>query len=201
MNRSFQEAGSRFLLWVDAVGGYWVCLGDEVVLGQPISSCRVDVPILGDVSGRHAVIRRDSEGYVIEALRDVKINGRRIEKTALLTDGARVQLGDSVRFLFRRPLALSATARLEFQSRHRTHPSTDAVILMADACVLGPKPQSHVPCRDWPREVVLFRHEGGLCCRTAGSFEVDGLRHRERGVIHRNSRIVGDGFSLSLEAI
>jgi len=201
MDRNLGQTGSRFLLWVDAVGGYWVCLGDEVVLGQPVSSGRVDVPILGDVSGRHARIRRDSEGYLIEALRDVKVDGRPVEDTALLGDGARIQLGEAVRLLFRRPLALSATARLEFLSRHRTHPSTDAVLLMADACVLGPKPHSHVFCRDWPHEVVLYRHEGQLYCRTAGSFEIDGLRHREQGLIHRNARIAGDQFSLSLEAI
>jgi hypothetical protein len=158
MDRTCEQAGSRFLLWVDAVGGYWVCLGDEVVLGQPVSAGRVDVPILGDVSGRHARIRRDSEGYLIEALRDVKVDGRQVEHTALLSDGARIQLGEAVRLLFRRPLALSATARLEFLSRHRTHPSTDAVLLMADACVLGPKPHSHVLCRDWPQEVVIYRH-------------------------------------------
>ncbi len=201
MDRTIGQTGSRFLLWVDAVGGYWVCLGDEVVLGQPVSAGRVDVPILGDVSGRHARIRRDSEGYLIEALRDVKVDGRQIEHTALLSDGARIQLGEAVRLLFRRPLALSATARLEFLSRHRTHPSTDAVLLMADACVLGPKLHSHVLCRDWPQEVVIYRHEGQLYCRTAGSFEIDGLRHRERGLIHRNARIAGDRFSLSLEAI
>ena len=25
----------RFMLWVDAVGGYWVCLADELIVGQP----------------------------------------------------------------------------------------------------------------------------------------------------------------------
>ena len=201
MDRAFGQSGSRFLLWVDAVGGYWVCLGDEVVLGQPGTPGRVDLPILGDLSGRHARIRRDSEGYLIEALRDVKVDGRQVDPTALLRDGARIQLGDAVRLLFRRPLALSATARLEFLSRHRTHPTTDAVLLMADACVLGPKPNSHVVCRDWPQEVVLYRHEGQLYCRTPGGFEIDGLRHRERGLIHRNARIAGRHFSLSLEAL
>jgi hypothetical protein len=201
MDRTFGRTGSRFLLWVDAVGGYFVCLGDEVVLGQPVAAGRVDVPILGDVSGRHARIRRDSEGYLIEALREVKVDGRQVQQTALLSDGAKIQLGDTVRLVFRRPSALSATARLDFLSRHRTHPSTDAVLLMADTCVLGPKPHSHVLCREWPCEVILYRHEGQLYCRTAGSFEIDGLRHRDRGLIHRNARIEGEGFSLSLEAI
>jgi hypothetical protein len=216
MDRAFGQSGSRFLLWVDAVGGYWVCLGDDVMLGQPDVPGRVDVPILGDLSGRHARIRRDSEGYMIEALRDTKVNGHRVQPTALLSDGAKIQLGDTVRLLFRRPLALSATARLDFLSRHRTHPSSDAVLLMAEACVLGPKPTSHVVCRDWPCEVILYRQEGELFCRvghvsnvpgtlktcpTEGTFEIDGLKHRQRGLIHRNARVVGEGFSFSLEAL
>lgn len=201
MDRTFGQPSSRFLLWVDAVGGYWVCLGDEVVLGQPCAAGRIDVPILGDVSGRHARVRRDSEGYLIEAFRDVKVNGHRVQQSALLEDGAKIQLGDGVRLLFRRPHALSATARLEFLSHHRTHPTTDAVLLMADACVLGPRSHSHVVCRDWPQEVILFRHEAQLYCRTAGYFEIDGLGQRERGQIHRNARIAGDHFSLTLEAI
>jgi hypothetical protein len=162
---------------------------------------RVDVPILGDLSGRHARIRRDSEGYLLEALRETKIDGRRVEQAAVLSDGAKIQLGDGVRLLFRRPLALSATARIDFLSRHRTHPSSDAVLLMADTCVLGPKPNSHVVCRDWPCEVILYRQEGELFCRTARAFEIDGLKHRQSARIHRDARIVGDGFSLSLEAI
>ena len=59
----------RFLIWVDAVGGYWVCLGDEVLMGQPVQSDQVDIPLLGDLSGRHARIRRDGEGYLIEAIK------------------------------------------------------------------------------------------------------------------------------------
>ena len=60
----------KFMLWIDAVGGYWVCLGDEITIGQPVSAGSVDVPILGDISPRHARIRRDGEGYVIEAIRE-----------------------------------------------------------------------------------------------------------------------------------
>lgn len=201
MDRTFGTAGSRFLLWVDAVGGYWVCLGDEVVLGQPAPSAKVDVPILGDLSVCHARIRRDREGYLLEAIRDVKIDGRRVQQAALLNDGAKVRLGEAVWLLFRRPMALSATARLDFLSRHRTHPSSDAVLLMAEACVLGPKPHSHVVCRDWPCEVILYRHEGELFCRTEGAFEVDGSEHHQHGRIHRNARVAGKGFSFSLEAI
>ncbi len=216
MDRSFGKSGRRFLLWIDAVGGFWVCLDDTVVLGQPDPAAKVDIPILGDLSTQHARIRRDAEGYMIEGLRETRVNGRRAEPWALLGHGATIALGETVRLLFRRPLVLSATARLDFLSRHRTQPSSDAVLLMAEACVLGPRPTSHVVCRDWPCEVVLYRHEGELFCRVANVgnspgeppglpteavFEIDGQKHRQRGQIHPNAHVVGEGFSLCLEEI
>lgn len=199
MDSYFGRKADRFLLWVDAVGGYLVCLGDEVTLGQPVRSGSVDVPILGDLSSRHARIWRDGEGYLIEAIRQVRVDGRNVTRVASLGHRARIELGDAVRLLFRRPHALSATARLDFVSRHRTQPSVDAVLLMADSCVLGPRPHSHVVCADWPREVVLYRHDDELYCRTRGPMEVDGLKSEGRSPITRNSRVVGERLSFSLE--
>jgi len=201
MDRSNGHKSERFLLWVDGIGGYWVCLRDEVVLGQAGASAKTDVPILGDVSGRHARIRRDGEGYLIEAFREVRVDGRRVEHVAMLNHGCRVQLGDAVRLLFRRPHALSATARLDFLSHHRTEPTVDAILLMADTCVLGPRPHSHVVCRDWASEVVLYRHEGQLYLRSPGRLEIDGIHVNDRGPIGLDSRVVGPHFSLSLEAL
>jgi hypothetical protein len=201
MGRCNGHPSERFLLWVDGVGGYWVCLRDEVVLGQASGSGQADVPILGDLSGRHARIRRDGEGYLIEAFREVRLNGRRVEHVALLSDGCKLQLGDAVRLVFRRPHALSATARLDFLSHHRTEPTVDAVLLMADTCVLGPKPQSHVVCRDWPSEVVLYRQEGQLYVRAKGTLEIDGIRTREPAAVSLRSRVVGSHFSLGFEPL
>lgn len=201
MDRFSEQNCDRFLLWIDAVGGYWVCLGDEVTLGQPIPQAIAEIPILGDISARHAVIRRDGEGYLLEALRPSWLDGRVVEGVRLLSHGSVIQLGDAVRLAFRRPHALSATARLDFLSRHRTQPSADAVLLMAEACVLGPRPQSHVVCREWPEEVILYRHDGQLYCRTRGWLDIDGVRYQDRGPIHCNSRVEGEQFSFSLEAI
>lgn len=201
MDHFVAPPANKFMLWVDAVGGFWVCLADEVVLGQPVRQGVVDVPILADISSRHAVIRRDGEGYLIEAIREVRVDGRRVAKAAALADGSRIALGEAVRLVFRRPHPLSATARLDFESHHRTQPSADAVLLMADACILGPNPKSHVVCRDWPQEVVLYRHEDELFCRSAGPLAIDGAACRRPGRVTRNSRIAGEGFSLSLEEI
>jgi hypothetical protein len=201
MDRCNAQTSERFLLWVDGVGGYWVCLRDEVTLGQAAASAKVDVPILGDISDRHARIRRDGEGYLIEAIREVRVDGRRVTHTALLSHGCKIQLGGTVRLGFQRPHALSATARLDFLSHHRTEPTVDAVLLMADTCVLGPKSHSHVVCRDWPDEVVLYQQEGELYVRSPGVIEVDGARVKDRGRIGYCSRVVGPHFSLSLEML
>jgi hypothetical protein len=196
-----KEQSDKFMMWIDAVGGYWVCLSDEITIGQPATTGEIDVPILGDISPRHARIRRDGEGYLIEAIRDVRVDGRQVRPVMSLTDGCRIDLGQSVRLIFRRSHSLSGTARLDFYSRHRTQPSADAVLLMADSCILGPKQHSHVICRNWPREVILYRHDEELYCRTAGSFKIDGIPCKDRGPVTRSSHITGDGFSMKLETI
>jgi hypothetical protein len=191
---------NRFMLWIDSVGGYWVCLGDELIIGQPGAADGADIPILADISSRHARIRRDGEGYLIDALRDIRVAGRAVEKTEWLGDGSRIDIGPSVKLQLRRTHPLSLSARLDFLSRHRTQPAADAVLLLADSCVMGPKPHSHIICRDWTREIILFRHDEKMFCHAAGRFEIDGIAYKNRGPLHANARVTGEGFSFSLEA-
>jgi len=131
----------------------------------------------------------------------VRIDGRAIDRPTTLADGNVIELGDNVRLRFRRPHPLSRTARLEFVSHHRTHPSADAVLLVAESCVLGPGENCHVVCRDWTRDVVLYRQATDWHCRAAGEFEIDGVPATDRGPIGGRSRIAADDFSLSLEMI
>jgi hypothetical protein len=198
---------SRLALWVDAVGGYLVCLSDKLTLGQPVPGDSVDIPILGDVSRRHAMIERDAEGYVLRPLRATFLDGRRVENPRELKDSEMIGLGDEggVQLAFRRPHALSMTARLDLKSRNRFEPAMDGAILMADTCILGPQASSHIVCPDWRHEVVLFRQGERLFCRTSGPLEIDGRRVKtENGrpaEILRSSRIEGRDFAMSLEEL
>jgi hypothetical protein len=196
-----EHAGSRFLLWIDSVGGYLVCLGDEVVLGQPVDGGPADVPILADLSRRHATIRREQEGYTILATSPhrIGVNGRAITSAGALTDGCVIELGGSVRIRFRQPHPLSQTARLEFLSHHRTRPGADAVLLFASTCVLGPKRASHVVCRNWNDEVLLSRQGDGLQCRASGRFEIDGVPQDNEGLLTFRSQVSGEDFGFRLE--
>ncbi|HEY4310750.1 MAG TPA: FHA domain-containing protein [Pirellulales bacterium] len=191
----------RFLLWVDGVGGYMVCRGDVISLGQPVQGSYVDVPVLGDISRLHARIRRDGESYLIEPCRATRVDGRVVESATLLSDGSEIELGDGVRFRFRVPNPLSRTARLDFISRHRTQPTTDGVLLLAESCIMGPGSTAHIVCRDWTNEVVLFPQGDDLFCRASGQYQVDGHEVEGRAPITRSSQIVGEDFSLSLEKL
>src|SRR5207253_11277807 len=84
--------GQRFLLWIDGVGGFLVCLANRVTLGQATQDGYVDVPLYADVSRLHAALTRENGNYVLEAMRQVQVNGKPAEK-ALLRPNDRVTLG------------------------------------------------------------------------------------------------------------
>jgi hypothetical protein len=195
------QTASRFLLWVDGVGGYLVCLADEVILGQAFPDATIAVPLQADISRQHAKIARRGDGYVIEPLQATRINGQTIRGTTLLSDGDEIELAGTVRVRFRQPHALSASARLDLATRHPTQPKADGVLLMAESCVLGPKLQNHVVCRDWQGDVVLYRRDGELYCHAMDAIEIDGHLYDGRGQLTPNSHVSGSDFSLSLEAL
>ncbi|MEE9602239.1 MAG: FHA domain-containing protein, partial [Thermoguttaceae bacterium] len=196
-----KQQGMRFLMWVDRVGGFLVCRGEQIVLGQPHPEGQADVPIVADVSRRHAVIRRDESGYTIEPIHAVKVDGRTVGEITLLADGNEIELGSGLRLRFRKPHALSSTARLELISHHKTEPPVDAVLLMAESCVLGPNQHSHVPCSRWQHDVILHGEGDSLRCHTHGTVEVDGHAYDSGAPVTYDSQIEGDDFAMRLEAI
>ncbi len=190
----------RFLLWVDAVGGYLVCLDDQVVLGRAGHDSTADVPLMGDLSRNHATLRRDGDGYVLRAHQATFVNGRPVETTPL-RDGDVIRLGATVELEFRQPSPVSATARLAVVSRHRLPLAVDGVLLMAETCIIGDAPQTHISAPGMTEPVVLYRQGNSLWCRAPGGFEVDGRASAARAPLTLQSSILGNGFSFSLEAL
>ncbi len=203
--RALAGAGSpgprgRFLLWVDAVGGYLVCLEDEVTLGRAGPDAVADVPLVGDLSRQHATMARDGEGYVIRAIKPTFVNGRPIT-SAPLRHGDVIRLGSTLELEFRQPSPVSSTARLDVVSRHRLPLAVDGVILMAETCIVGSSRQAHIPAPGLHEPVVIYRQGAGLCCRAAGGFEVDGRTCAARAPLTLQSNVLGEGFSFSLEPL
>lgn len=202
MTKAMPLAEQRLMLWIDGVGGYLVCLKSEIVIGRSGPGGAADVPLQADVSRRHAKITRVENGYVLEPLNGrVAVGGQLVVAERLLAEGDEIALGESVKLRFSKPHVLSASARLELASGHRTQPFADAVILMAESCVLGPGWRNHVTCREWSSDVVLYRSEERLMFRASDSVEIDGKRAEGRAEVAAGSRIVGGDFSFSLEAV
>ncbi|HZT80893.1 MAG TPA: FHA domain-containing protein [Gemmataceae bacterium] len=190
----------RLLLWIDGVGAYLVCLGPRVTIGQATADATVDVPLFADVSRLHAVLTRDGEGYLLEAARSVQVNGRPAEKT-LLRSGDRIALGASCELSFRKPAAVSASARLDVTSGHRLPLAVDGILLMADTLLLGPGPQAHVEMPDLEKPVVLFRHKDGLGVRCPGALTINGERCKDRGLLGPHATVAGEEFAFAVEAV
>jgi hypothetical protein len=195
-----EESPSRFWLWIDGVGGYLLCLANRVSIGQASPENYVDVPFYADLSRQHAVLTRDSEGYFLEALKAVQVNGKDVTKT-LLHPGDRVTLGNSCQFQFRQPVAVSTSARLDLVSGHRLKQPVEAVLLMADTLILGPGSQVHVTMPDLKQPLILYRSKNGLGVRHVGNLLLNGQPVRERGLLEPGATVSGDDFSLALEAV
>jgi hypothetical protein len=188
----------RFLLWIDGVGGYLICLGTRVSFGQATAEGSVDVPLLADVSRLHAVLQRDGEGYVIESTRALSVNGKPAAR-ATLNPGDRVTLGAACQFLFQTPVPVSTTARLDLVSGHRLPLSIDGILLMAETAVIGPGPAAHIPVSDIEKSVVLYRTKDGLGIRSPGEFKVNGNAAKDREVLPPYATVSTPHLCLAIE--
>ncbi len=190
----------RFLLWIDGVGGYLVCLGGRLTFGQATPDAHVDVPLVADVSRLHATLSRDTEGYVLEAVRPIQVNGQPVTR-GFLRNGDRVTIGTSCQFQFRQPVPVSTSARLDLVSGHRLPIGVDGVLLMADTLVLGSGPQAHVTIPDLKEPIVLFRGKDGLGYRHKGSLVINGRKSAERGMLGAQATVHCDDLSFAVEPV
>ncbi|MEE2991317.1 MAG: FHA domain-containing protein [Planctomycetota bacterium] len=198
MNNTLPE---RFLLWVDGVGGYLVCMSDEITLGQATPGTAVDIPILADLSGKHATFHRQGENYLIEPWGDVFLHGNRVKEPTLLTNNDLLTLGSDIELRFRTPHPLSATACLEFTNHYRTEPRSDAILLISQSLILGPDNHNHVVCHQWPENIVLFQEDSRLYCRSSQAMNLDGRPLKSTTPVQCGQRISLDGCAISLEEV
>jgi hypothetical protein len=200
-NSSGAPLPKRFLLWVDGVGGYLVCLANRVTFGQATGEGPVDVPLFADVSRLHAEISRDGEGYVVESGKSVLVNGKEATRS-VLSAGDRVTLGSTCQFLFHKPVAVSSTARLELTSGHRLPVAVDGVLLMGNEVMLGPAPNAHVVLPEVPAPILIYRSKEGLGVRVPiGSFRIDDRLYTERATLSLPAVVTAETFTFAIEPV
>ncbi len=176
------QVGGVYRLWVDGVGAFLLCLGTQVTIGGPSGSegKTAEISLLSNLSRQHVRLIRSGEVWLLEPLGPVFVDSRPVVKHSLLNDGNCLQLGSSVILRFRSPSPLSGTARLDFESSHRTHPEVDGVILFAETCVIGSGLDAHIrnsSNRNSPNNdgVLLIRRPNGLWCKSAEPIQIDGV--------------------------
>jgi len=194
------DCRKRLLLWADGVGGYLLCLGERVRIGQAVPDTDVEVPLYARVSREHATLGRDGADYWLTAHRPAWRNGRPVEHTPLV-EGDRVRLGESLELIFSRPVPGSATALVRFAGQERLPWSVEGVVLWADVVRLGPAADSHVVCPSAEDQVVLFRDGEDLWCRGGEALEVDGHAADQPARLTDSSRVRYGGLSLALEPV
>jgi hypothetical protein len=201
LGSSVEPACEKFVVWIDSVGAFLLCLGNEVSFGGPASEdSRADVALLANLSRRHATFLRSGESYLLLAHAPVHVAGRAVHDRVDLSDGYDVALGANVRLSFRLPSVMSGTARIEFVSDHRPARSVDGVILMDETCLLGPGPENHVRCPGWPHAVLLFRRDGRLWCKSREALFLGGRHAPEGGALEPGVVVSGTDIRFRIEA-
>ncbi len=202
-----QSAPRRMMLWVDAVGGFLVCRGPRVTIGQAQPHDQADIPVLGQLSRRHATFRLDGESFLVEPRRPLLLDGRPVTgASAVLGNGMVLEFAEQsgpthVKFRFRQPHPLARSAGLEPLSGHRTQPPADGVLLWTDTLVFGPSSRCHIVCPQMTVEVVLFARAGEVFVKAPGGANVDGSSVAGRAALGPTSRVATGELSFTLEPL
>ena len=173
-----------FLLRVDEGGEHLVVRGETLTLGN-VRHGRADLPILANLAGRHASIRRSMsfhggmEDVVVAEEGEVQIRGQQVERRALAA-GDVVQLGPALGFRYERPTARSLSSRLVLLGGFRVA-GTDRLLLMKDRgrdgrLLVGAGQDLHVPVPGASGEVAIYAHSSGqmrVACDSGGT--IDGV--------------------------
>ena len=156
---------NRFLVWIDGVGVFLVCMNDRFEIGGTRfdnANDQADLALMSQLSRKHAAIVRSGSDYMLESHGSTKVAGRDVIDQCHLLDGHEVTLGSSVKLRFQLPSALSSSARIELLSDHRPPQPIDGVVMMAETCLLGPGPENHILCPHWSGTILLVRRDDGL---------------------------------------
>ncbi len=191
------------LLWIDGVGCWMLCLEPAVSIGGPGGPRDRQEPgeirLLADLSRRHATIRRTGEACLLEAHGPAAVNGQPVDGPVALRDNDQIELGRGVLLRFRTPNALSATARIEFESGHRPPRRIDGIVLLDQVCLLGPTSDCHVVCPEWEPQVVVFRRDRKLWCKSAAEVHVNGCRVEREAPVRDGTVVTGPELRFRVE--
>jgi hypothetical protein len=196
-----------FLLRVDEGGEFLVVRGESVAFGN-LRQARADVPILANLAGRHAAVRRSMsfhggmQDVVVAEEGEVRVAGTSTPRHAL-AHGDRVQLGPAFGFVYERPSPRSLTARLALLGGFQAG-GADAVLLMKDRgrdgrILIGPSPEAHVRVASATGEVELHAGvDGQIRVAARGGGRIDGVPFDDEHPLAAGQFVEAAGVTLRL---
>jgi hypothetical protein len=192
----------RYILWIDGVGAWQLCLGSRFLIGGPTQEgTSADICLMANLSRRHALLSRNGEDWFIHPYSSTVVSGRTITGPTLLRTGDDICLAERVRLGFRIPSVLAGSALIDFESHHRPVQSVDGIVLMTDSVLLGPRKDYHVYCSGWADLVVIYHQDGVLRCRSKAAFTVNGEQVRDSAVLSDGAVVSGEDFRFRIEEV
>ncbi|MCA8975550.1 MAG: hypothetical protein KDC98_12580 [Planctomycetes bacterium] len=202
-----QGLEAAFLLRVDEGGEHLVMRGETVSIGN-MRQRSADLPILANVAGRHATIRRSMsfhggmEDVVVAEDGEVRIAGRAVERHTL-SPGDRIQFGPSLAMSYQRPTSRSLTVGLVLQGGFQVA-GTERVFLMKDRgkdgrILIGPSQDVHVRVDSATGEVEVFTSNSGqvrIGCSSGGT--IDGVPFRGEHPVDAGQVVTAAGVTFVL---
>jgi hypothetical protein len=197
-----QEQVQRYMLWIDGVGSWLVICGRSAILGSAVESSAADIRLMAPLSRRHAEFEQLEEGWVMRGLgAGEPTHGTGVGAVCALSSGRVLEFAGRVQLVFRVPNVLSVSAVLIPEVPQRLVPYADGIVLLADRMLIGPRRDAHICCPQLAEQLVLYMQNGHLCCRSAGSFTVNGAGVDAVAVLCDGDVIVADEFRVRIEAM
>lgn len=202
-----QGLEGAFLLRVDEGGEYLVLRGESVSIGN-VRQSRADLPVLANLAGVHASIRRSMSFHggmqdtVVAEEGEVRVGGAVVTQRPL-APGDRVQLGPSFTFAYQRPSSRSLTAAVTLQGGFQVA-GTDRVLLMKDRgkdgrILVGNSADVHVRVAAATAEVEVFAtNTGQIRVRCDGGGTIDGVPFRGEHPVAAGQVVAAAGASFVL---
>jgi hypothetical protein len=202
-----QGLEGAFLLRADEGGEHLVVRGETVSIGN-VRQTRADLPVLANIAGRHASIRRSMSFHggmqdtIVAEEGEVRVGGDLVTSRSL-APGDRVQLGPAFGFVYQRPSARSLSVGLVLRGGFQIA-GTDRVFLMKDRgrdgrILLGPTQDVHVRVPKATGEVEVFATNTGqmrVFCEAGGT--IDGVPFRGEHPLAAGQIVAAAGISFLL---
>ncbi|MBL8722488.1 MAG: hypothetical protein JNK49_00495 [Planctomycetes bacterium] len=201
-----QGLEGAFLLRVDEGGEHLVLRGETVTIGN-VHKRTADLPVLANLAGRHASLRRSMSFHggmqdrIVAEEGELRVAGQAVSEHRL-APGDRVQLGPALGLTYEQPCRRSLTAALRLSGGFQVG-GTDRLLLLKDRgrdgrIVLGPGADVHVRVGSATGEVEVYANPSGQMRVVADSGTLDGVPFRGDHPVAAGQLVVAGGISFVL---